>query len=236
MTRTHNAQKGSVFIYILMAIALLGALSYAVSRGNRTNTSALTAEQAKLAAQEIIEYGNTVATAVQKLRLRGCNDVELDFANSTWKNQDNSLIHPEGHNPNSLSECDLFNISASQISPQQLTKTSFNEPAAASHAGKGMARIRVSNLPNVGSNEAELVYQLSQVKNSICLQINKILGVENIANSPPIFGETTFDYTGAFPSMPTTIDTNGKITGKLAFCATRDGSTNHKYVQVLIAR
>src|SRR5690606_26138536 len=68
-------------LYILIAVALIAALSVLVSRGGQVNSGLITDQQAKIAAQEIIAYGNTVAGAVQKLRLRGVHETGISFEN-----------------------------------------------------------------------------------------------------------------------------------------------------------
>ena len=50
--RKHEA--GNIFFFILLAIALFAALSYAVSSNRGGSTNIFTEEQSKLAAQEII--------------------------------------------------------------------------------------------------------------------------------------------------------------------------------------
>jgi hypothetical protein len=76
-----SSQSGNALIYILIAVALLGALSFAVSQSGRGNIRQLSAEKAKITSNEIIEYGNVLANAVAQLRLRGCADTELSFQN-----------------------------------------------------------------------------------------------------------------------------------------------------------
>ena len=100
-----KTEQGNVFFYILIAVALFAALSYAVSRNNTGSTDIFTDEQAKLAAQEIIEYGNTVANAVQKLRLRGCSDTEISF--------ENDII--DGYENGTNTSCQVFHVDGGDI-------------------------------------------------------------------------------------------------------------------------
>ena len=103
MDKHYPSERGNALLYILIAVALIAALSYVVSRGQRGNTSTLTDQQARLAAQEIIDYGNDLANAVQKLRLRGCTDTQVSFENN---------IVTEYTNPNAPADksCHVFDV------------------------------------------------------------------------------------------------------------------------------
>ena len=124
-----NPQSGSAFLYIIIAIALLAALSVAVSRGNRGSTSTMSDQQAKLAAQEIIDYGNTVAAAVQKLRLRGCTDTQISFENSAIA----------GHvNPNAPADesCHILSPSGGNIGIHEFDQSYFAKPGSSPSLAK----------------------------------------------------------------------------------------------------
>ena len=62
-------QNGNVLFYILIATALIGALSYAIANSTRGNSDQLTAERARLLASEIIEYAGTMEAGVTQLSL-----------------------------------------------------------------------------------------------------------------------------------------------------------------------
>ena len=80
----NNSQSGNVLFYILIAVALLAALSYTVAQSTRGNVSQLSAERARLYATEIIENGNVISSAVSQLRLRGVGLDELCFDHPSW--------------------------------------------------------------------------------------------------------------------------------------------------------
>ncbi len=71
ITRNHDTQNGAVFYYILLAVALIAALTYFVARDNRASVGLLSEDQARITANEIIEYGNTLASTVEKTKITG---------------------------------------------------------------------------------------------------------------------------------------------------------------------
>src|SRR5262249_36573959 len=83
-----NSQNGNVLFYILIAVVLLAALSYAVALSGRGNFNAVTEEKAKLLATQIIEYANIMSNAAAQVRLRGIKDTDLCFDNAGWGNAD----------------------------------------------------------------------------------------------------------------------------------------------------
>ncbi len=236
MLTQQSAERGTIFFYILLAVALFAGLTYAVSGSNRQNTSGVTDQRARLAAQEIIDYTNDVAAAVQKLKLRGCSDTEFDFANDVWINSDNSVIHAVGHNASALvSRCSAFDIDGGAVEPTIFDDSSFI--AGAPTTLQGMSRIMVKGIPAVGNNaNIELIYVLPSLQDNVCLQINEFLGVENPANQIPQYVSGTMnDYSGAFPgALGNITDTDGVLAGQTAFCS-NSGSSND-FIRVLIAR
>lgn len=75
-------ESGNVLFYILMAVGLLAALSYAVSQSGRGTSSGVTGEQQGLMAADIIDYSETISKAVAQLRLRGIGLADLSFAHA----------------------------------------------------------------------------------------------------------------------------------------------------------
>ncbi len=226
-----NSQRGSVFIYILIGIALFAALSYAVSSGSRNSTTALTGEQAKLAAQEIIDYGNTVANAVQKLRLRGCGDAEISFENSQSTDDYTNANAPNDNT------CHVFNQNGGNVSYNYISETAINS-SFNTIAAYNEYRFREVAINEVGTIENELIIQPVNLKKAVCIEINNILGVDNPSNSPPLEDHTgAAFFTGTYSAAtPDNIGDDGghDISGKNAFC--REHAGNNKYLQVLIAR
>ena len=86
-----SSERGNAVIFILLAVALFAGLAYTFMRGAKSGQGNLTAGQAKLAAQDIINYSLTLERGVDKLMQRGCSQDELSFENAQktgfyWEN------------------------------------------------------------------------------------------------------------------------------------------------------
>ena len=169
-------EKGSVIFWILAAIAMLAALSFALMDGSRTGASNLTEQQTRIAAQEILDYADTVAKSVQKLRLRGCSDNEISFENSTYPT--------DTFNPRSPTDksCHVFDKSggsinykmmpsewlANTIEPHQIPASIYRN-----HVGFiGSSKISGEN------NKAEIAMVIPWISDAVCEKIDDILGKE----------------------------------------------------------
>jgi hypothetical protein len=237
MRKINQTERGAVFIYILMAIVLLAALTYAVSHGNRGGTSTLTDQQAKLAAQEIIDYGNTVATAVQKLRLRGCSDTEISFENDASSIADYT-------NPNAPTDksCHVFDINGGNVT-RQIFNEAFFEPLLSNPVTPYFFFASGSAFKGFGEDcTAEdcldlITYIL--VQENICSAINKMADVFSIPEDSDQIGNT---FIGSYNVSTTTIvldePANNPLAGKAFGCfyENGDGSPNHVFYQILISR
>lgn len=231
-----SREKGSVLVYILIAVALLGALSFAVSKGQRGSASTLTIQQAKLAANEIIDYGNAVAKAVQKLKLRGCTDTQISFENPiSAANYTNPSAPTDKH-------CDVFNLAGGGLNFTTLDKNVAGENAGSPYVD--FSFVAANEIEKVGTDcgtaicSELLIYAL--VKENICQQINILLGISGISGAIPVdsdMGGTVF--TGPFSYVATIGDegTSSVLAGKTAGCFYEaDVTPNYTFYQVLIAR
>lgn len=226
-----HAERGNVLIYILIAVALIAALTYTVSRGSRGNTSTLTDQQAKLAAQEIIDYGNDVATAVQKLRLRGCSDTQISFEND---------IVTGYANPNAPSDnsCHVFDIAGGALSlpdpPAPFANTGVNF-----FDGK-YSFIHAVEWNGVGQTCAspecvDLIMLMFPLNQSVCNQINTALGYNTDLRDTNLSGaqfQGTYLYNSTIADELTGLNASNKNSA----CFFRTSDNSFTYAQVLIAR
>ncbi|MFA5593114.1 MAG: hypothetical protein WC989_07355 [Micavibrio sp.] len=232
-----SSERGGVLVWILIAVALFAALSFAILRDGNSGTATriMSDAQARLAAIEIVAYGNELKQAVQRLQIRGCSENELDFGNTAWiATTTGEIIQPTGHNPNAPpTGCSIFQPGDGGISARTFPSAFFTTISGAP-VNYGVARISKASVPGVGvENNQELLYRLSLVNKEICLKINEILGIENPGGLIPETAGALSLYSGDLGQGAPIADISGKIRGKTAFCAS---GTERRYYLVLIAR
>jgi len=231
-----NTESGNVFFYILLAIALFAALSYAVSQGNRGNTSTLTDQQAKLAANEIIEYGQNVANAVQKLKLRGCADTEISFENDVLS----TVAYANSNSPTDKS-CHVFEIAGGGISYKNISDDYIDSSLPSPGRWYITGGLRILDL---GSSNSELTFLGLHLKKDVCNQINTLLGLDlssisetvtSTTGSAAIYNGQANDFN--LWTTPDIGDEATELAGKTSFCFENTTLANsYIYVQTLMVR
>lgn len=236
----NTTQSGSAIFIVILAVAMFAALSYAVFKDRVGSMSTLSDQQAKLAAEEIIAYGDALAKAVQTLKLRGCSDTQFDFANGMWKTPAGASIHTAGHNASAPSSgCSIFSPSDGRLNALVFSNNYFVEEIGGD-TEPGSSRVKTAGMPGVGdSSQLEMIWLLPHLKDEVCLKLNSILGINNPSDAVPLHtqsGGGFNDYNGAY-SSGTLVDTSGALTGHTAYCTVRSagGSTN-RYIKTLIVR
>lgn len=184
----NHPESGSAVFYILIAVALFAALSFAVANMMRAGGSRPNTELMELRASEILQYSGGLRRAVQQMKISGVPDAEISFETATLGGY---------ANPNCLeARCKLFDPSGGGIV--------YSEPPAAdwldtSHAAAlQYGRWYVPNnvcAVNAGNGGAgcdsdtadneDLVLFLPWIKKDICIAINSKLGVTNPGGNPP---------------------------------------------------
>ena len=242
----YNSEHGSIFIYILIAIALFASLTYTIGRDKGGSSDIFTKEQTKIAAQEMIEYGNTITNAIQKLKLRGCNDNQLDFTNDAYTTHGGGFtFYTTGHNTSAPTSgiCSLFGNNGAQINPLILpNNATYDWPAISpANAARGASILGSSEIPGSGQAALEDLILLSPlIRLDVCLKINEFLNVGNPLNAPPTADIVIALYNGSFidgGAHPFT-DFSGTLAGRKAFCAGKvtGNPEDYFFVQVLSER
>ena len=233
--RDDRQERGAVFIYILIAIALFASLSYFISKGNRGSSNIFTEEQAKLAAQEIIDYGNTVAAAVQKLRLRGIAETDIGFDNNIYFRMNGTLLNPIGENSNCSDDyCQVFNKSGGNVNAVTFANLGVDDTSFSPTWGKsGHAIFRTINIDGIGTTDNDLTMEILSIPRDVCYEINDILNTI-ISNQSPVETYGNSGYGGSFSNTTNTIGDESGLNGKQAFCI--QNATYGHFIQVLLAR
>lgn len=176
--------KGNVLVYVLIAVALLAALTYAVSGENRgTQTTQIDSARAKLWASDLIKHATAAEIAVKQMGAFGVdlNEVKFDLPSEAGYSVDPTLqiYHPRGGGLSVLNVNDSF----------------FDANGTVGWKWQGNV--------NVGWTKTaatDLIYSFINVSTSICEQIN-----QQLTNSKAI-PLSTVNFTNTFTESVTDDD------------------------------
>lgn len=233
---THHPEFGNSLFYILIAVALLAALSYAVSQSGRGSGKQISDERARMAASEIIEYANNITTAVSQLKLRGVDVDELCFDHAKWgaSNYDHSPACTDDFNK-------IFHISGAGITWSQAPSEAMDRNASPDNLWHIYGDNEINNIGSTcgAASCSDLVLYVDELSENVCRQLNNLLDITNASTAPPTdtdMGETR--YTGSFTYSNTIGDEVGgaAIDGASAGCFENTTDNEYVFYKVLVAR
>ena len=218
MNYQNKNERGSAIIWILIAVGLFAALNFAFNSSSRTSTSVLDDAEAGAYAKEIIQYGNELKAAVQRMKLLGVEETEFSFGQTV-----NTPGNAPGHNLNcTINKCEVFNPQGGQLTAKALDNG---------------GQARTIAVDGVGTTDADLVFTIYTVGSGVCLRINEFLGVGTPGTLPVL---DTFDagtYDGSYGVLANPLgEIETSFSGKHAFCSEANSNGNYHFHQVLIAR
>lgn len=243
---THHPgnESGNVFFYIFIAIALLGALSFAVAQSSRQDGRGLEGDRAKLVATEVISYGDTIAKAVGQLRLRGIKPYQISFAHGSA----NAAYGVYDTNP----RAEIFNPQGGGVifrAPPVLAGTgapliyNFTGAFAIDRVGQTGCTLPA----NAPAECSELLLTIQGLNQTVCQKINSMLSIHAADATPPdddalpvtpLFAGNTSGAPDPFSFTETIADTGTAVmlAQHTAGCYYNPGSSSYVFYQVLIAR
>lgn len=220
----HHSENGSAIVWILVAIALLAALSFAFTKNSRTGLGNVDREQNRLQASEILDYSRHLKEAVRKVKIGGCTETEINFAN----NFNGSYVN--GAAPSDQS-CDIFDGRGAGMTWNRL-----------SEAGGQWGITGAEIIPEIGTAAPDMVFKIQNLNADLCLQINALLGYAPAVN-PPATNAATCDiingacqFTGTYAGTFTVTNAGGDFDSLQAGCYNDNNTDNYIFYQVLLAR
>lgn len=226
-------ESGNVFFYLFLCVALLGALSYAVSQGGRSSVTALTEERQRLLATDIIAYSDTVVKAVGQLRLRGTAMTALSFANPFISSIEYGTYNADPDN-------EIFNPAGGAVvytdPPADATTTGTEE-----YLFLANNEVQGAGSTCGGAGCTDLLMVIANMRKDVCLRINTLLGVSNPSGAPPT--DTDIDEATKFKPAAnpfgyadTIGDEDSALDNQREACFEETGDSEFVYYKVLLAR
>lgn len=182
MPRNNSNEHGNVFLIVLMGVVLFGALAITMSRGMRSQTTTtLTDREALIAASDILSYAQRLERAVSRIRRKGVSENDISFNSTVVSGYNHSTPQPNSNR--------VFESEGGKITPLQpveawldSTNSSANQYGTFFFTGNYIVK-GIESDTSPGGNE--LIVMLPYVKRSLCLELNKQLGIANPGGDPP---------------------------------------------------
>ena len=210
-----NNSSGNALWIILIAIALLAALTLAITRSSDKTEQTGDVERYRIHASEIMRFSKGVEQALGQMRMRGLAENDISF--------DGAGLPAVYTNPNCAdASCRVFDKAGGGVA--------YRKPGNKYNDGTDWIITGSNDVVGVGSADADLIMILPNIDEGVCLQINRMLSVT--PGGPDNDIEFT-PYTGSFVAAKDIAGMNGAKAG----CADNDGATyNFFYYQILLTR
>lgn len=219
-----NSESGNVFLIILLGVALFAALGFTLARTMRTSTTeTLSARDADLAATDILSYAQDIERGIDRLRQKGISENDISF--------ENDIVAGYAHTPVVTTAERVFHAAGG--------RASWRSPPPGANDGSPWYFTGRTCIPDIGTGSAgcgtdtisneELVAVLPNLKQSVCENIDKKLGIGAIpANTGDAISSTKF--TGPFA------DGTETVPGGAYSAACYSEGANFIFYYVLLAR
>ncbi len=182
---TQNTQKGSIFFYILLGVALFGALAFAISRGMRGQTSTtLSKRNTDLAVSEILSEAQEIETAISHLRQKGVSESDICFKNSLFSTTNNSAYALVSGCSND--ENKLYHYSGGNLTYRNIQSEWLDSSHSSDQSYGEWVFTNVNGVQDIGTNvmsnadSMELIAFIPHLRKEICQEINNQLGIGTI--------------------------------------------------------
>lgn len=225
-----RAESGNVLFYILVAVALLGALVFAVAQGDRAAFDNLSETRTDMMASDILDYADNVSKATAQLRLR-----RVDFADLSFAHPD---LDPAYGTFDTNPAAEIFNPGGGAIRYQ-------SPPVPAMTTLSPWQFVATNEIDGIGTTCAadtcvDLTMLARPLTQDVCIKINETLGISNPSNAPPV--ESSVDDSILFSGTASYQETIGDEAGseavrfKSAACLSDTAAGDYVFYQVLWAR
>lgn len=223
MPQNKKSEQGNVFVIILIAVALFGALIFTFTRSGSQGTSTVNKQEAKIIAQEILNYARLVEGAVDRVRRNGCSENEISFENAVVSGYSN----PNAPGDNS---CNIFEPEGGKVSWQRLDTMTGSS--------SNWSYYIIQNR-EFGNNTKDLAMIGPFIEREICTQLNQLLNVDDIPKDDTN-AVVTSKFIGSFNPNNNIRNTGSGFFNTRTFCFEGDqsppGPNTFHFVHTLLLR
>ncbi len=219
-----HKQNGNVLLIILVAVALIAALTIAI-RGLNSQDASISKEELAIRGTEVQRYMNEIEYAIREILNNGYSEGDIRFA----------------HSKADSSYGDLFGDSdkGDQVFHSSGGNATYRDPPRDINDGSGWEFYGHSALPSAGSDRADLIAVLPNITESFCNAVNASIGymAQPSDTGTCLYGAPSdrFSDSTQFSSSPnTTVATSFSVKPAMRGCVVC--GTDRHYFYVLMAR
>lgn len=253
-------QSGNALWYILVAIALLAALTLSMTRNSGKIASNMDQEEASIAAEQLARQASSMATTVQRLlTVNGCSEEEISFENEAvadWIGAGN-VVNPKSPTTGARAySCHVYDARGGGLTYASIPQSILSPQGIVFGSDAGWYITGADSVNGVGPEAAtqdvcdgstrtcgDLIAGVSGVNDAVCIAYNRLVGIDGIP-------EDTDDYTSVFFVGTYAIantndarlnvgsgDVNSALYNKQTACVFSSATNAHNLIyKVLIAR
>lgn len=172
MVLERQSENGNALWFILLAVALMAALTVTVGRSTDTSEQAGTFERNRIQASHLLNHAKNIERIIRHMRTLGLSESDISFENSFISGYQHSPVQPNGNK--------VFRVEgggANYMIPREgwLDKTLNGDPQYREWIFTGQIGI-TDNSSHIPPNDTSLVMWLPYVSRDMCIALNTLLG------------------------------------------------------------
>lgn len=226
-----HKEAGNALWFILLAVALLGALTAAISRSSDTAEQSGDIERYRIDASNLMRHSASIEAAVNNMLMRGIGENQISF--------DNDFVSGATYvNGNcSTSDCLVYDGAGGGVNYKTISSTILDANSNGEATFTEWEYSGANAVEDVNTTEPDLIMFLSYLERDLCRQINRLLKIPEVSGDVPEDSngfEADTPFVGSFASSATIDGMDGHEVG--CFNDSSGGGRNYTYYQVLIKR
>lgn len=217
-----TGEKGNVLIYVLIAIALFGALSFTLSRQTRNSgTEDLDEAKAELYAMQLITYATQAKSVIDQMIFTGSDIDELDF---TLPSEASFNTAPHIHK--------VFHPQGGGLTLATIPKNAIHEISTGNGAKWYLGRF--NNVEWSKTSATDVILTAHQIDEKVCAAINnKITGFSTI---PLLTSEISKSLIETSSNSDLTAASCAACDGYVTLCVGNSAGSAYSFYTVLADR
>lgn len=223
--QTTQNEDGNILLIILLAIALIAALTAAMN-GSTTQKAHIDDETLLLHATKIQRNASEFERGVHYIMQNGISENDIRFAHPNANDEYGDLENDTNQND--------------QLFSKDGGGAQYRFPPSNINNGEHWEFFGHTALPDVGSDEPELIAVLPNITQGLCEKINKMIGYDEQPkdSSTCIYEQSErFDDGRQFSSSPNTLEEDSLTkTPATQGCVQCTSDKSYHYFHVLMAR